>query len=192
MEKKTDNMRTPLLQRTQQRSAIGSSPRKKFNPEDNQTINDLVVTFNDGQSRADDNLIREYLIRYISVNCPTQKPSFAKPTESSLREWMQLSRQLFEFCTQENIYPQLQALAAPANSGHLTLSSSPSAVLNSESPPQTEEMLRNVVAEGNVIREGRELDDLLTNAANPQSQSQQTDSARSNTTSSNGWCWPFC
>ena len=179
-------MRTPLLQRTQQRSAIGSSPRKKFNFGDNQKIDGLVAAFNNGQSSSADNLIREYLIRYISVNCPKQKPSFAKPTESSLQEWISLSGQLFEFCTHENIYPQLQALAAPANSGHNNLSSSPSAVLTSESPPQTEVMLRNGVADES------ETYVLLTNAANPQSQSQQTDSARSNTTSSNGWCWPFC
>ena len=95
-----------------------------------------MANFNNGQSSSADNLIREYLIRYISVNCPKQKPSFAKPTESSLQEWISLSGQLFEFCTQENIYPQLQALAAPANSGHNNLSSSPSAVLTSESPPQ--------------------------------------------------------
>ena len=50
MEKKTDNMRTPLLQRTQQRSAIGSSPRKKFNSKDNQKIDGLVANFNNGQS----------------------------------------------------------------------------------------------------------------------------------------------
>ena len=131
-----------------------------------------MAAFNNGQSSSADNLIREYLIRYISVNCPKQKPSFAKPTESSLQSGYQLSGQLFEFCTQENIYP-LQALAAPANSGRNNLSSSPSAVLTSESP-LNRGMRRNVVADDN--------------AANSQSQSQHTDSARSNTTSSNGWC----